>query len=169
MSYEPTEWKTGDIVTSAKLNKMEQGIAAGSTGDTFITCEMSATNNSYPFVITNMDKVCDALDAIRENPETASQYVVLVNSSIGDFPSTLYTFKPYFYADPDGIESGDHIRVSCWSSLNPEQGYGTEFVSGGYYVYNGDKVGHYEISVAGEWWFDRDALDENGTLTAYAM
>ncbi len=27
MSYEPTRWQTGDTVTSAKLNKMEQGIA----------------------------------------------------------------------------------------------------------------------------------------------
>lgn len=29
MSYTPTEWKAGDTVTSAKLNKIEQGIAAG--------------------------------------------------------------------------------------------------------------------------------------------
>lgn len=27
MSYTPTEWKTGDVVTSAKLNKLEQGVA----------------------------------------------------------------------------------------------------------------------------------------------
>lgn len=27
MAYEPTNWKAGDIVTSAKLNKIEQGIA----------------------------------------------------------------------------------------------------------------------------------------------
>lgn len=30
MSYDPTNWKTGDVVTSAKLNKLEQGVAAGS-------------------------------------------------------------------------------------------------------------------------------------------
>lgn len=29
MSYEPTNWKDGDLVTSAKLNKIEQGIANG--------------------------------------------------------------------------------------------------------------------------------------------
>lgn len=29
MSYTPTNWKAGDVVTSAKLNKMEQGIVAG--------------------------------------------------------------------------------------------------------------------------------------------
>ena len=27
MTYNPTNWKAGDTVTSAKLNKMEQGIA----------------------------------------------------------------------------------------------------------------------------------------------
>ena len=29
MPYEPTEWKSGDVVTSAKLNKLEAGIASG--------------------------------------------------------------------------------------------------------------------------------------------
>ena len=29
MSYEPTIWKDGDLVTSAKLNKLEQGVADG--------------------------------------------------------------------------------------------------------------------------------------------
>lgn len=32
MTYEPTEWKTGDVVTSAKLNKLEQGVADASGG-----------------------------------------------------------------------------------------------------------------------------------------
>lgn len=29
MPYEPTNWKTGDVVTSAKLNKLEQGVSGG--------------------------------------------------------------------------------------------------------------------------------------------
>ena len=36
MSYEPTVWKSGDIVTSAKLNKLEQGVAAGGSGVGFL-------------------------------------------------------------------------------------------------------------------------------------
>lgn len=32
MSYEPTNWKAGDTVTSAKLNKLENGLAAASQG-----------------------------------------------------------------------------------------------------------------------------------------
>lgn len=36
MSYEPTIWKDGDLVTSAKLNKIEQGIAEGGNGGILI-------------------------------------------------------------------------------------------------------------------------------------
>ena len=36
MSYTPTQWKDGDLVTSAKLNKMEQGIASGSGGSLIV-------------------------------------------------------------------------------------------------------------------------------------
>ena len=32
MAYNPTEWATGDIITAAKLNKMEQGIADAGAG-----------------------------------------------------------------------------------------------------------------------------------------
>ena len=32
MAYEPTVWKSGDVVTSAKLNKIEQGIANAGGG-----------------------------------------------------------------------------------------------------------------------------------------
>lgn len=32
MAYTPTEWKQGDVVTSTKLNKMEQGIADAQSG-----------------------------------------------------------------------------------------------------------------------------------------
>lgn len=36
MSYTPTQWSAGDTVTSAKLNKMEQGIADSTTAPFFI-------------------------------------------------------------------------------------------------------------------------------------
>lgn len=32
MSYTPNTWKSGDVVTSAKLNNIEQGIANASSG-----------------------------------------------------------------------------------------------------------------------------------------
>lgn len=36
MSYTPTTWKSGDIVTSEKLNKIEQGIANATTAPLFV-------------------------------------------------------------------------------------------------------------------------------------
>ncbi len=32
MSYEPTNWKTGDVITAEKLNKLEDGVASGGSG-----------------------------------------------------------------------------------------------------------------------------------------
>lgn len=44
MSYEPTNWKSGDTVTSAKLNKIEQGIAnAGGGGGALIVTNTDGT------------------------------------------------------------------------------------------------------------------------------
>ena len=48
MSYVPTNWKSGDVVTSAKLNKMEQGIAdssGDSSGGSVEIIEASYTDN----------------------------------------------------------------------------------------------------------------------------
>lgn len=46
MSYEPTTWKDGDLVTSAKLNKIEQGIAnsGGSGGSPVEFIELDQEN-----------------------------------------------------------------------------------------------------------------------------
>ena len=36
MAYEPTEWKSGDVITSAKLNKLENGVAGAVSGGAYI-------------------------------------------------------------------------------------------------------------------------------------
>ena len=56
MSYEPTNWKSGDTVTSAKLNKMEQGIASAGGGGS---------------LICNADSDTQALDKTAEEISTA--------------------------------------------------------------------------------------------------
>ena len=46
MSYIPTEWKNGDIITADKLNKIENGIsnAGGGTGILFATVDLSTAS-----------------------------------------------------------------------------------------------------------------------------
>ena len=46
MSYTPTNWQSGDIITSAKLNKMEQGIANGG-GVLLVTASQDETSGGY--------------------------------------------------------------------------------------------------------------------------
>lgn len=41
MAYTPTEWQSGDIVTSAKLNKIENGIASASGGGEVLIANMN--------------------------------------------------------------------------------------------------------------------------------
>lgn len=52
MAYEKQTWQTGDVVTSAKLNHMEDGIAEGGGGGAFI---VTYTANDQ-MQLTNCDK-----------------------------------------------------------------------------------------------------------------
>lgn len=50
MAYEPTQWRSGDTITSERLNKMEQGIAGGGSGEfyalhTTVTATSDGNNN----------------------------------------------------------------------------------------------------------------------------
>lgn len=45
MSYEPTNWKSGDVVTSAKLNKLENGVAAAGGGGVLVVNVTEDGNN----------------------------------------------------------------------------------------------------------------------------
>lgn len=43
MAYEPTVWQAGDTITSARLNKLEQGVAEGGGG--VLVVEATVTEN----------------------------------------------------------------------------------------------------------------------------
>lgn len=51
MAYDPTVWKSGDTITSAKLNKLENGLAEASGGGT-----------GGGVLVCNLDKQTMALD-----------------------------------------------------------------------------------------------------------
>lgn len=54
MSYEPTNWKTGDVVTSSKLNKLENGVANAGGGGNLILHETVTKDGN--FTISTLDK-----------------------------------------------------------------------------------------------------------------
>lgn len=47
MAYEPTIWQAGDTITSARLNKLEQGVATA--GGTFVVeCTIEEVESDEP-------------------------------------------------------------------------------------------------------------------------
>lgn len=62
MAYEPTNWRTGDVVTSAKLNKIEQGIASGGS-DMFIVTLTGIYDESTGTSTYSADKTFAEIDA----------------------------------------------------------------------------------------------------------
>ena len=59
MSYTPTEWKAGDTVTSAKLNKIEQGIS----------------NNSSNVLMVEMEEISFGYQSILDATEIAAAFI----------------------------------------------------------------------------------------------
>lgn len=59
MSYTPTVWNAGDVVTAEKLNKLEQGVAEGGGGGDFNTAEVTIVNNNNNDVIIKAPMIAD--------------------------------------------------------------------------------------------------------------
>lgn len=76
MSYEPTTWKDGDLVTSAKLNKLENGVAAAS---------------GPSILIANVDMETNTLDKTWQEIYDADICYVLAE---GDSPSVFKSVFP---------------------------------------------------------------------------
>lgn len=95
MSYDPTQWKSGDVVTSAKLNKMEQGIAAANESTSQIY-EIEVTAGEETQDIDNKDSVTynNLLADI-----TAGKNVWVKLTTILDGETTVIYMSPIFGVD----------------------------------------------------------------------
>ena len=103
MSYTPTEWQRGDIVTSQKLNKLEQGVAnAGGSGIFYVTK-----------IFTGSDPVITSLNKTWKEIRDAAQ-------------SSLVTCKRT-YADED---SCDFVYLSGYAEASNGDPYAVMFSSG---------------------------------------
>lgn len=63
MSYEPTNWQTGDVVTSQKLNKLEQGVADAGGGGGFLVVNMTMTDTALTLDKT-WQEIWDAVPSV---------------------------------------------------------------------------------------------------------
>lgn len=101
MAYEPTNWKSGDVVTAAKLNKIEQGIY----GSVFIVHLTEGQEGT----------VADA--TIQEIYDAAITGCLV--------RATYFNGVPI---DPDEVFYGDSSLFLSTMGYNPEVGYGAVFV-----------------------------------------
>lgn len=103
MAYEPTNWKSGDVVTSAKLNKLEKGVEdAGPliidyNGDTFPSFN-------------------DIIGAVR-----SGKTIMCVDSADEEY-TTVY------YLTGSTIDGEDLYRVGFTSHLYGEEGFSSFYL-----------------------------------------
>lgn len=120
MSYTPTEWKKGDKVTSAKLNKLEQGVADAGVLVVNYDVATDALDKTWqeiadaPFAtIKNLGSEATAYAFIVAMMPTVSGYIIV---ALGVEPPNGVTVSYYIaqtaddypvYFDPNGGDGGE--------------------------------------------------------------
>lgn len=79
MAYEPTNWKSGDVVTSAKLNKLEQGVA-----NTVVVCDISLADSTSSMTGTELLNAINAGYYVvgRLNGKTPSTDIITMDGGV---------------------------------------------------------------------------------------
>ena len=107
MSYTPTNWQTGDVVTSEKLNKLEDGVVAANGGlDLFVVKIKPEKNNGARVLDKTAEEIINAL--------TAGKFVVKYEwplTDTGDVCSFLSGCSVY----PDDNSANFHFGNESFS------------------------------------------------------
>lgn len=107
MSYTPTEWKDGDIITAEKLNKLENGI---STSASPLIIYLESTNNHTTIIDTNLT-IADFINAIIITIEASDSeilhlhYPETIQYNSGNEDISIYssnTGQVFFYTPSSG-------------------------------------------------------------------
>lgn len=117
MSYQPTEWKTGDIITAEKLNNIERGIGESGGGEAFIinlTQDFSSLNGfsadkTYAEVVAAVDQgIIPVVKYSVLNDTTYYYYYTLSSMGHDDVEGDICIFSGHTsYRIVSGDEVGD--------------------------------------------------------------
>ena len=99
MSYTPTNWKAGDTVTSAKLNKMEQGIANAEGANILVAHLINSTEDEeikapLKAVGSNIPTISGTLDVTLGEIENADFTIIKLTTDYG--VDTTYIESIYY-------------------------------------------------------------------------
>jgi len=117
MSYTPTTWQTGDIITAAKLNNMEQGIAGNNL--VFIESEIVDNNGVLSLILkANFNELSELLSNGKilytividdTNPEYYISYEIIYVQNVIYIaevnPPYQLNFTNVFYSSIDGLSA----------------------------------------------------------------
>ena len=100
MSYTPTEWKTGDIVTAEKLNKMEDGIE-NAGGTLIIEPTITREGNTTTYSLhTSFNDIKNAFLSGRN---------IVVQFIIPDSPGyDIYSIRPFVVEEINAVEGDEY-------------------------------------------------------------
>lgn len=83
MSYTPTTWAAGDTVTAAKLNKLEQGVAAGGVLVVHIDEEYTTLDKTWQEIHDALAQGIPCVTVFTENNDVEQGQIVFVSASAG--------------------------------------------------------------------------------------
>lgn len=63
MAYQPTVWQAGDTITSARLNKLEQGVAGGGAGGMVVHTTVDMETHAITVTDATAGEIWDAMSA----------------------------------------------------------------------------------------------------------
>lgn len=116
MPYEPTVWKSGDIVTSAKLNKLEQGVVAGGSGGGFLKVGMNMETMT-------LDKTWKEIyEALGAGYYVSVTTVSVSGESVEQVPVTTSTYDGADYYAYGSVVFEDVVRDITYKA-DSENGY----------------------------------------------
>jgi len=72
MSYTPTEWNNGDVITAEKLNKLENGVAEGGSGGGVLVIHL---NNDTERLDKTWNEIHDAVPLVCWDDENAYSWI----------------------------------------------------------------------------------------------
>jgi len=112
VSYTPTEWATGDTITAEKLNKLEQGVAAGS-----LIVHVTSTVDEGAILHSLVTPYSDILAAIE------SGIIPLMKIEVKGTGAIIY--GAFTTMDAEGLMSfsfgdGDDLSIDNTGSVAPD-------------------------------------------------
>lgn len=134
MSYTPTTWATGDIVTAEKLNNMESGISAASASGGGLLVTMTVSQSGGEWTVSNVS------ESVMDIYSAASEGTPVFADIVGFTPSTAHMIVPlafyYSYADEyavsffpryeeiiDGAYTAIHYEIGGYIESGTEEWY----------------------------------------------